>query len=221
MSNNTYIQPGWYPDPSGAPHQRWWDGTQWSEATQPNAAPPAWQGMPAVSAGYSPAPYATTPYSFDSPAYTDRPGVNPNTPAAWAIAFAPLLVFVELAILFAMGAMTIEQIMDTEPSLNTVNTGDLLLRGVLWILVIVLAIADTHELKRRGVEKPFHWAFTILGIIPIASLVYFIGRTVVAKRRTGRGLAPLFVWIGCLVVSFAVPVLIGLVMGLVYYDQLV
>src|SRR5688572_23208822 len=21
--------PGWYPDPSGAPGQRWWDGTQW------------------------------------------------------------------------------------------------------------------------------------------------------------------------------------------------
>lgn len=212
MSNSTYIQPGWYPDPSGAPQQRWWDGTQWSQATQPNPAP-AWQGMPVASPQV-----ATTPYSYDSPAYVDGSGINPNTPAGWAIAVSPLLVFVELAILFAMGALTMDQIMDTSPSMNTVNTGDLLLRGVLWILVIILSTADTRELKRRGVEKPFHWAFTILGIIPLASLVYFIGRTVVVKRRTGRGLAPLFVWIGSLAVSFAVPVLIGVVMGLVYYS---
>jgi hypothetical protein len=23
-------EPGWYPDPSGAPMQRWWDGQQWT-----------------------------------------------------------------------------------------------------------------------------------------------------------------------------------------------
>lgn len=26
--------PGWYPDPSGAPQQRYWDGRQWTSATQ-------------------------------------------------------------------------------------------------------------------------------------------------------------------------------------------
>ena len=31
--------PGWYPDPSGAPHQRYWDGTQWTEHTAPSAGP--------------------------------------------------------------------------------------------------------------------------------------------------------------------------------------
>jgi len=30
--------PGWYPDPSGAPQQRWWDGTQWTQHTQPAPA---------------------------------------------------------------------------------------------------------------------------------------------------------------------------------------
>ncbi|MBL8775505.1 MAG: DUF4041 domain-containing protein [Acidimicrobiales bacterium] len=30
--------PNWYPDPGGAPHLRWWDGTRWTEYTQPNPA---------------------------------------------------------------------------------------------------------------------------------------------------------------------------------------
>ena len=27
--------PGWYPDPSGAPDERWWDGAAWSAHTRP------------------------------------------------------------------------------------------------------------------------------------------------------------------------------------------
>lgn len=27
--------PGWYPDPSGTPNWRWWDGTRWTETTEP------------------------------------------------------------------------------------------------------------------------------------------------------------------------------------------
>src|SRR5262249_58312227 len=30
---------GGYPDPSGAPQQRWWDGRQWTQQTQPQTAP--------------------------------------------------------------------------------------------------------------------------------------------------------------------------------------
>ncbi|MDJ0376437.1 DUF2510 domain-containing protein [Cryobacterium sp. PH31-L1] len=27
--------PGWYPDPSGTPQNRWWNGTEWAEPPQP------------------------------------------------------------------------------------------------------------------------------------------------------------------------------------------
>lgn len=32
--------PGWYPDPSGQPLMRWWDGVTWTDQTQPTQAPP-------------------------------------------------------------------------------------------------------------------------------------------------------------------------------------
>lgn len=28
---------GWYPDAQGAPVNRWWDGTRWTEHTQPRS----------------------------------------------------------------------------------------------------------------------------------------------------------------------------------------
>jgi hypothetical protein len=42
---------GWYPDPSDASKQRWWDGNQWTEHQQPApgayaAAPPAYGQQP-------------------------------------------------------------------------------------------------------------------------------------------------------------------------------
>lgn len=35
--------PGWFPDPSGAPHQRYFDGAKWTDHTAPYAAPAAQQ----------------------------------------------------------------------------------------------------------------------------------------------------------------------------------
>lgn len=29
------VQPGWYPDPDGAPCMRWWDGQRWTGSTAP------------------------------------------------------------------------------------------------------------------------------------------------------------------------------------------
>jgi hypothetical protein len=58
---STSTPPGWYPDPRGAGHQRYWDGRDWTEQSRP--LPP----RPAVPApGTAPAPGSV---SDDSPAY--------------------------------------------------------------------------------------------------------------------------------------------------------
>ena len=47
---------GWYPDPYGAPHERWWDGAQWTDHTNVPAAP-----EPVVAAPVYPEPVQQAP----------------------------------------------------------------------------------------------------------------------------------------------------------------
>ena len=79
-----------------------------------------------------------------------------------------------------------------------------------YVGTVALAYFDSRTLEARGVVKPFHWA---LAFIPsYGSLVYVIGRSVVVRRRTGSGLAPLWAYIavfvlgtiGSLVISFVI-----------------
>lgn len=199
------VPAGWYADPAGSPQQRWWDGFQWSESMRPQ---PHEGGMPmAVPFG------TTTPYSHQSVAFAPLYGANPATPYVWAIALSPLITLLELVVLFAIGAMTFDALMDTSAGVSVVDSADLITRIVGYVLVVTLAIFDNRELSRRGIEKPFHWAFAFLGV------VYIIGRSVVVQRRTGRGLAPLFVWIGCWVASLVIPLAVGIAIGLAYSNE--
>ncbi|TQO20978.1 hypothetical protein FB472_2638 [Rhodoglobus vestalii] len=71
---------------------------------------------------------------------------------------------------------------------NPLYLSTVLVGWLIFIANIVLAIFDRKELMRRGIDRPFHWAFIFLG-----AFIYVIGRSVIVRSRTGQGLAPLWV----------------------------
>lgn len=67
---------GWYPDPSGTPWLRWFDGTRWTDAVTPI------QNMP------QPLPQATS-----------KPWYTAEVPFTIKVAFATLVVVVVLSLI--------------------------------------------------------------------------------------------------------------------------
>jgi hypothetical protein len=52
---------GWYPDPNGSPHQRWWNGQDWTDDLAQTAATPAAVGASTPATGYAPQSYPGYP----------------------------------------------------------------------------------------------------------------------------------------------------------------
>lgn len=74
----------------------------------------------------------------------------------------------------------------------------------------VLAYLDSKELRARGVASPFHWATSL--VPSYGTYIYVIGRAVVVYRRTGGGLAPLWVFVAINVASVVMSVVVMLMM---------
>jgi hypothetical protein len=71
---------------------------------------------------------------------------------------------------------------------------------VVYGVSVLLAYFDSERLKRDGVVRPFHWAWSFL-----SGTVYVIGRSVIVhKVAPGRGLMPIWILIGVIVLSIAV-----------------
>jgi hypothetical protein len=163
-------QAGWYPDPQGHASERWWDGEEWSDRTR----------NPYMKAAYEP--------------QRAPEGTNPATMWIWLLALAPLISIWQAATL-DVNAL-VEQAMQgveiapdgTVTGTPNTSTGAADFTGLfLWLAGVGAAALDWRALKARGVDRPFHWAWAILW-----SLVYVIGRSVVARRRTGTGFAPMW-----------------------------
>jgi hypothetical protein len=184
------VQPGWYPDQNG--HQRWWDGAQWTEHVQ---------------APYDPEARAL---ALKAPA-----GTKTGTVWVWLIVLLPILGFIPM--LTVDWADYIDtMIQQSSGSIGYGTSGmygtpvDLLSNVIAFVsygITVGLAALDARALKQRGVQQPFHWAFAFL-----TNIVYVIGRSVVVKRRTGGGLAPLWVFIALTVVSIIVVIVFTVVL---------
>jgi len=189
---------GWYPDPSGNGLERWWDGINWSDATQtPQSAVPA-----AAPVATAPGLPAAQPYSF---APQQLSSADPITPYIWVIALWPLLGVINLIAYGLLGGYNYDNLVSGNTGAADIADGVLSVLAYLGMVAIVFL--DHRELKARGLQ-PFPWGW---GFIP---LVYVIGRTVVVRRQTGRGLAPVFIFVGTFLAIRIVSFVIGLVIGL-------
>ncbi|GAA2090526.1 hypothetical protein GCM10009840_31990 [Pseudolysinimonas kribbensis] len=185
--------PGWYADPTGQAGVRWWDGAQWTSYSAPHP------GGAAATAAPRPALPSTTPV---------------YTPFIWLIVFLPVLSSLTLFLYRPSFRLTeIGGVQTVDPgSIFTPGYVAILLIGMLiYALAIVFAALDHRALVRAGVVRPFHWAFAFLGV------VYTIGRSVVVHQvARPRGLAPIWVTIGVIVLN----IVIGVVWGIVLTAQL-
>jgi Protein of unknown function (DUF2510) len=178
----TNTPPGWYPDATTPGGQRWWDGTQWTEHAQ------------APGAAYQ--PFA----ELKAPA-----GTNTNTVWIWLVALLPLLSLTSLFTIDIAGYMrqVLANPTSTSGMLSLYTSPGYLLSLALGLVTtvgtIVFAYIDWRTLKARGVPSPFHWAFIFL-IFVSGGIVYPIGRSVVARRRAGGSLAPMWVAIAVYVI---------------------
>lgn len=227
-------QPGWYADPSGLPQHRWWDGTRWTDhvhapahepvAQQPADAP-AWQ-QPATGQGQQASNWQQQqqPWPQQNPANWPQqaawshaseqvdPGTSVYNGFIWAIVLMPLLSVIGYASFDIRGYMirSMSGVVALDPMYILLS----LLGLAIYIVTIILSYFDYRKLERDGFVRPFHWAWSFL-----SSTVYVIGRSVIVKRRAGRGLAMLWVWAGvtALLVIVAVVKTLGAIAAMLPY----
>ena len=195
---------GWYPDGANFGQQRWWDGNQWTANVQ--AAYQAGGGILAAPAGTSP--------------HTLQIWLIVGTFALlsfWSVLW-PLTIDWNGYVLASLGDPS-----GITSSAYLINAQYFALLGfglLAWAGSAVLAYFDGRALEARGVVRPFHWALT--AIPSYGPLIYIIGRSVVVRRRTGSGLAPMWVMIISLVASIVLfvavlVVLVNSMMGIASY----
>ncbi|MDQ0680423.1 hypothetical protein QFZ30_003805 [Arthrobacter pascens] len=196
-SNGPTPSPGWYPDPAGTGRLRWWDGAVWTDQFSAPYAPayaPGQQG---------PGPYAPASYT------PERPRISSETPVynpmIWIITLLPLLSVVLLLLwnpefrLITIGSRNRTTI--DPASIFTPAYFLLVFSGfATYAVSVLLAYFDSERLKRDGVVRPFHWAWSFL-----SGTVYVVGRSVIVRKvAPDRGLVPVWVLIGVIVLSIVV-----------------
>jgi hypothetical protein len=212
---------GWYTDPGGSGHLRWWDGASWTAhlAPQPTPAPAPTPVVPAAPVEQAPiVPRPVDPglatasgeryvpfqgswntnsqgasYSVGSVGDFARPA-QWNTVGSWLLAFSGLLSSVAVLIVFATAGTSI-----TTPFGAGRYFGA---AAVVFLVIVLFAEADRRKLRSLGyLSVPSLWWMLLA-----APLAYLIVRTVKVYGEVRRGIAPLITY-------FVVNVVSGILVG--------
>lgn len=185
--------------PQQSPYQQPY-GQQQPYQQQPYGQQPAYQQQP-----YAQQPYAQQPTAAQQ---QRDPSIVTSTPWIWVVVLLPLLSALSIFLLPVSSIVDMSMASTYGPrssmGMSTaylVGLGAVQVAGFLiYAAMVVFAFLDFRQLKKAGLQRPFHWAWTFLA----APYVYVIGRSVVVKRVTGGGLLPLWIFIGVVVVSFLI-----------------
>ncbi|QIS41057.1 DUF2510 domain-containing protein [Clavibacter capsici] len=164
------------------------------QAQQPAYGQPAQQP-------YSQQTYPGAPYSAPTPPPQVPAGTSPFTWGIWVVAALPAIS------LLAAASYDFRDYMRASMSGRVDVDGGYVLMQLLGFLVyaatVVVAYFDWRDVGRRGIVRPFHWAWSFLG-----GGVYVIGRSIIVRRRiTGSpasALTPIWVWAAINVVALFV-----------------
>ncbi len=141
--------------------------------------------------------------SYDTAA--PRRDIKTNTVWVWLMVFLPVLNLLGIVIFdwssyfrdsFYAGVYSYDSGSASMAGTNAATALITVVTSVVSIVVsaltVLFAFLDWRQLRARGVDRPFHWAFSFFVLVVGSGLVYIIGRGVILRRRTGSGLAPIW-----------------------------
>ena len=197
---------GWYTDPGGSGHLRWWDGAAWSAhlAPQPTPAP-----QPPVTA--TPQVDEQAVLTGDNEPYVPFQGswnqrqqnangqstyvefAHParwNTAGAWLLAFSyPMSLVVAVfyvAVNFAAFAAEPARVRQ-----DNITFASIWIQVTLWVLMVLFALMDRRKLISYGYLRPARVWWLLL----LPPLLYLIMRGVAISREVRHGFGPLIAYL--------------------------
>lgn len=121
-------------------------------------------------------PGSAMPVSI-SPRSAVTADVVTNTASSWTIVFMPLFAVV--------GIVAVMLVIASVPALRASGfPSEVLLASVavaFYLVTVLFALADNRRLYSNGVDRPPHWAWSLL-----TAPIYLVARVVAVKRETGR-----------------------------------
>jgi hypothetical protein len=214
------VPAGWYQDPADDAKVRWWNGITWTEhvESKPTGAGAAVAGALAIESGSAEVEQLERQFNLNSDgteAMSRRASLTldhrgpdtgtipiqgviapraaspkTGTASAMLVAFIPLFTSV-----LSIVAAYVYFYVTATPLVFAVAV-------VLWFMGFMWALGDSRALQTRGLPAPS--ALLALALPLLGPLLYLIVRT----RRVGGG-APLFTFLGLLLIGVVLPVGLG------------